>query len=100
MATLSGTSTVAEIETEWKANASYLEDDSPTKCRAFITAGKCLLLVLPSSTVKGENSLGFNIEEIGSHIREAERWLAAHPTAMATYLGPRATRADFRNSRS
>lgn len=96
MSTLSGTSTVAEIEASFKDNASYLEDDSPTKCRAFITAGNMLLVSLPSNTVKGENSLSFNVEEIGSLVHRAENWLMAHPTAMATYLGPRATRVDFR----
>lgn len=90
---------VAAIEQAWNDNASYLEDDSPTKCRAFITAGKRLLVVFPSTTVKGENSLSYNVEAITQQIRRAEDWLMSHPTAMATYLGPRATRVDFRMGR-
>lgn len=90
---------VAAIERAWYDNASYLEDDSPAKCRAFITAGKRLLTVFPSTTVKGKNSLGFNVDAITQDVRRAENWLMAHPTAMATYLGPRATRVDFRMGR-
>jgi len=79
MSTLTSDSTDAEVYAAYEDNASYAEDSSTTKCRAFITA--CRFLV--RRTAKQAGQAGFNVqltpELIQDEMRKAETWLAANP---------------------
>lgn len=55
MSTLSSSSTFAEMQAAYIDNASYAEDGSLAKARAFITACRCLLLKLPKRSKHGLN---------------------------------------------
>ena len=100
MSTLTGSSSLSTIETAYGDNASYTEDQSVAKCRAFITAARLLLLKLPSVAVKGSNSLSFRLESIQRELERAQEWLEAHSTDDDDIQGgPRVTRADFRGLR-
>ncbi|HYE91773.1 MAG TPA: hypothetical protein VEA38_12165 [Terriglobales bacterium] len=100
MSTLSSSSTLTQVENAYDDNASYAEDQSVTKCRAFITAALILLRRLPSTAVKGSNSISNRLEGIENRLKKAEDWLAAHTTdADDVQAAPRVVRADMRNSR-
>jgi len=78
MSTLNSASTLADIKASYADNASYAEDGSPAKARAFITACRLLLLKLPKRASKG----GGQGEEIelesrlfAEEIAEAKRYL-------------------------
>ena len=79
MSSLSSTSTLAEVKAAYADNASYLEDGSAAKARAFITACRLLLLMLPKRAVKGGRTSGEEIEldpsQLAGQIAEAQRFL-------------------------
>lgn len=99
MASLSSSSTLEEIEAAYVDNASYAEDRSVTKCLAFTTAARVLLLKLPVSAAKGGSSSSFSVESIKSELDKAEAWLGAQSTNDTDRRGPNVTRADFRGFR-
>ena len=97
MSTLTGSSTDAEVRASYDNNASYVEDNSTSKARAFITAVRILLQRTPSGMTKGSNALTFNVEVLQRQLKDAQEWLEARDI---TYrVGPDATRPDFRRFR-
>lgn len=75
MATLSSSSTLAEIEAEYLDNVSYEEDNSTSKAQAFITACKMLLMKRPSQmAVSGGVTFGSQAD-IQAELENAKRWL-------------------------
>ena len=86
MSDLSSASTLAEIKAAYANNASYLEDNSPAKARAFITACRMLLMRLPKRISKG-GSQGEEVELdprlLAEQIGEAQRFLTEHNVASA-----------------
>ena len=99
MASVTSSSTVAEIEAAYIDNGSYVEDASASKCRAFITAARALLIRLPSTATKGANTLSFNLENIKDELKSAQAWLEARDTTGDDLPGPAVTYAQFRTSR-
>lgn len=83
MSTLTGTSTLAEIQAAYADNGSFEEDASPAKARAFITAGRLLLMRLPTSSGHSGNQLQFNLQLIRQEMERARQWLAASSTTGA-----------------
>ncbi len=78
MSTLSSTSTLAEIQAAYDDNASYLEDASVSKCKAFITSVRLLVrrtAAAVSSGVTG-NSVQTDLSQYREELRDARRWLA------------------------
>lgn len=95
MSTLSSSSTLAQVEASYDDNASWTEDKSTAKARAFVTAARMLLRRLPSSSQKGSNALTFRLDLIRQELAEAQTFLQAHD---ATQLpGPLVTRSSFQN---
>lgn len=80
MSTITGSSTLEEIRTEYLANASYAEDASTAKAKAFVTACTALLLALAERQVHGGRGGGqeiqFNLELIAKEKSAAQTWLA------------------------
>jgi hypothetical protein len=88
MSTLSGASTLAQVKAAYDDNASYEEDASAAKCRAFVTAGRILLRRVPKRAVHGGRGAGEEIEidpvVLRDEVTEARRWLARNPGAAGT----------------
>lgn len=99
MASVTSSSTVAEIEAAFVDNGSYVEDQSVSKCRAFITAARALLIKLPTTATKGANTLSFRVESVQKELERAQSWLEARDTTGDDLPGPGNTYADFRSSR-
>ena len=93
MATLSYSSTLDDVYAEYDNNASYEEDGSQTKCKAFITAVIILIRRRPQMTLREQMQLSFEL--LHPQLIEARRWLAANPgsTRRTTRYG------DLRNFR-
>lgn len=97
--TLNSSSTFEDIEASYIDNASYAEDASVTKAKAFITACRILLLKLPA---EGQQSNRFrgrfdeNLKQISNEMDEAKAWLSANDT---TRQPGKVIHADFSNFR-
>jgi len=95
MSTLSSSSTLTEIQAAYMDNASYAEDASTAKARAFVTACRLLLLKLPKRSVSGGRG-GTEIEidprVIQQELTAANQWLAHSRTSQT---GGGITYADF-----
>jgi hypothetical protein len=78
MSTLSSSSTLTQIKNAYLDNASYAEDASVTKARAFITACRILLLRLPKRAAHGRgNEVEMDPRLIAEEMRSAQRWLVS-----------------------
>jgi hypothetical protein len=97
MSVLTSASTDVQVWAEYDNNASYVEDNSVAKARAFITAVLILLRRTPSGMLKGSNSLNFNVEVLQRQLDEARRWLEGRDSDALP--GPSVTRPDFRRFR-
>jgi len=101
VSTLSSASTIAEVQAAYDDNASYEEDASTAKCRAFVTACRFLLRRIPKRAVHGGRGGGEEIEtdptQIAAELAKAQRWLAAHAGPSAGGAG--AIYGDFRDMR-
>jgi hypothetical protein len=98
MASLSSTSTIAEIEAAYADNAGYAEDNSPSKARAFITACRLLLLKRPTEAGSGTDRLVLSPEQIAASDPARARLARRATTSVTTpRSGPRVTRVSFQN---
>ena len=80
MSTLDSSSTLAEIRAAIADNASYEEDASAAKARAFITAGRLYLFKVPRRAVhggQGAEEIDLAIDVLQQQLEEARRWLAS-----------------------
>ena len=100
MSTLSSSSTLAQIEAAYADNASYAEDNSVAKARAFVTACRLLVLKYPKSTGTPQAQLRTAIDLIQGEKAAAEKWIEAHDTGgRSTAGGPCVRRVSFENCR-
>ena len=77
MSTLTSTSTLAQVTAAYDDNASYAEDDSVSKCKAFITACRIILRRVPKRASHGGRTAGEEIEFDPTMVQaELERALA------------------------
>lgn len=82
MSTLSSSSTDAEVWAAYDDNASYEEDASITKARAFITACRIILRRNPKQTTRaGGLGLVLSPELIRADMQAAQTWLVVHDTS-------------------
>lgn len=100
MSAISSISTLPQVQAAYDDNASYAEDGSIPKARAFITAARILLRRLPDHSTP-EASLRFRVDLIQSEIREAQKWLDNRDGGDAAVAGgtARTTRGSFKNFR-
>jgi hypothetical protein len=86
MSTLSSASTLAEIQAAYADNASYAEDASPAKARAFVTACRLLLVKLPKRASHGAGraeEIELDLALIRGELADARKWLACYASAAA-----------------
>ena len=81
------------MQASYVDNASYAEDGSVAKAKAFVTACRILLLKLPAEAGTRESHVRLNPAEISREKHDAEAWVQAND---ATGGGPRVTRGQFR----
>lgn len=81
MSTLTSSSTFAQVEAEYDNNASYEEDASTSKARAFITALRILIRRVPEESRNAGSSVRYNIAQLREELAEARAWLAANDDA-------------------
>lgn len=87
MSTLSSASTLEQIQAAYDDTASYEEDGSESKCRAFITAARMLLNRYPLEAAHaGGPSLRLPVESIRAELNEARSWLSAHVSGGAVRM--------------
>jgi hypothetical protein len=76
---LSAQSTLAEVQSAYDDNASYLENGSIEQAHAFITACRFLIRRLPARVSKGGRQQGeeteLNVRLLADQINEAKRFL-------------------------
>lgn len=84
MATITSSSTLAQILAAYDDNLSYMTDGSTAKALAFIEACMALLRRMPAS---GTSPLGHSVShDIGvlrDELAEARKWYAANSTSGA-----------------
>ena len=76
--------TLATAQAAYLDNADYDEDASVSKAKAFRTACRQLIVLLPSTTMRGagsnQQSIGFRTDEIRKQLEAVESWLAINDT--------------------
>lgn len=81
MATLSGTSTDAEVWTEFDDTASYHETASVALARRFVTAVRILIRRTPQrSSHNNTADVAFDLATLKKMLDEAVAWIAANDT--------------------
>ena len=84
MSTLDSSSTLAEIKAAYADNASYQEDASVSKARAFATACRLLLMKLPKRMAQGAGEeIELDLGLIRQELNTATGWLSANSTSGA-----------------
>lgn len=79
------------------ANADYAETASVTKAKAFITACRKLIALLPTETASAENRTRSdeNLRQLREEIKGAQQWLATN----AVSTGGGVVHTSFENFR-
>lgn len=88
---------VSDAETAYLDNCDYRETGSVAKAKLFVTACRKLVILLPTVTQKGPNSVSLNVSLVQKQLDEAQEFLLlASPTQIP---GTGTTKADFANFR-
>jgi hypothetical protein len=95
--TLNSASSRDEVLAAYLDAACYAEVNDAALCRQFITACRCLLLILPKRAVHGQGQaeqIETSPELLQQQIVDARRWLSSNDAAT-----PQTTFSDFSNFR-
>ena len=77
MSSLSSSSTLAQVKAAYADNASYDEDGSVSKAKAFVTACRILLLKMPSVAEQlGHARVEQEMSEIRRQLEAAQSYVA------------------------
>ena len=99
MSTLSSSSTIAQIKAAYDDNASYDEDASVAKAKAFITACRLLIRKTPEELAKGTGRVKINVDLIAGELSEAQQYVAANDTSGSGGADSRVRHVSFENFR-
>lgn len=90
------TPTLIEVRQAYVTYADYEETGSQADCRAFITACRRLLVMLPSaSTGTQQTSQEFDVALVQKQLDAARVWLASHPSDTDAAANPDVIHFDF-----
>jgi len=85
MSSLSSASTFDQVVASYKDNASYEEDGSVSKARAFVTACRLLIVMLPKRTRGPEDGeLETDPTRLTKEMEEARQWIANNSSSSAS----------------
>ena len=77
MSSLSSSSTLAQIKAAYADNASYEEDGSVSKARAFVTACRLLILRLPALAEQvGHSKIENDVAQFRKELEAAQGYIA------------------------
>lgn len=80
MSALSSSSSLDDVIDAYLDNASYEEDASVSKARAFVTACRILLVKLPMRSTHGRGgSIEFKPETLQAALKAAQAWIQTQP---------------------
>jgi|SRR6185437_3017856 len=75
--TISSSSTLADCQAAYLDNCGYREQRSLTMARAFCSACRAILLLMPQSAAQGgDQTISFNIPAIRAQLDDAQGWIA------------------------
>jgi hypothetical protein len=94
-----GMATLATAQAAYLDNADYDENASVSQAKAFRTACRQLIVLLPSNAMRGAGSnqqtASFRIDEVRKQLEACECWLAVNDTTGS----PGVVHPDFAYSR-
>lgn len=73
---LDSKSTLDDVRAAYADNASYSEDGSVAKARAFVTACRLLIQMQPAAASKGGDSLSLDLRLLSEQIADAQRFIS------------------------
>lgn len=77
--------TLAAARAQFLDNCEYDAHNSASECRAFITACRALVLLIPARVGQGGGKeIEVEIGEIRQQQQAAQAWLASHPDAASS----------------
>lgn len=80
MAAITSASSFAQVQASYLDNVGYAEDNSPAKAKAFVTACRALLLLLPKASGQGSSTTAYSPDLIQKEMEEARGWLSVNDT--------------------
>lgn len=90
------TPTLATVRGAYIENADYESEASPERARAFLTAARRLLVMLPASAVgKDRSQVDFETSQIREEIKACQAWIVANPSTTAQQNDPSVLHHDF-----
>ena len=89
---LTSASSYDDTEAQYRNNADYYVAGSASKARLFAEACRHLLLLLPSTSIKGANTVSFSMSLLRDELKQAEAYARAKGTSSIV-------RTDFRRMR-
>lgn len=90
------TPTLAEVRAAYVDSAGYESDGDVALARAFLTAARRLLVMLPASAVgKDRTQADFELEHVRAEIKACQAWLAANPSSSGLSANPSVLHHDF-----
>lgn len=81
MSTLTSSSTDAEVRAAFDDNASYAEDNSPAKARAFETACMFILRREPQQAGRGGTAFILDKQSVREELARVRQWLLSRNEA-------------------
>ena len=101
MSGITSASTIDQVEAAYIDNASYAEEGSVAKARAFVTACRVLLLKMPKETGSRDSRLTLNPELIHQEMSLAQDWINASDSGASSSQagGPNVSRMSFEEFR-
>lgn len=84
MATITSSSTLADVRAAYLDNLSYETDGSVAKARAFVEACRAILS-WPSDSMKETVRSMFDLTRIENQLTQAQDWIAANNTSGAHF---------------
>lgn len=90
------TPTIATVRQSYVTYADYEETGSQASCKAFITACRRLLALLPTASGGAQStSFEFDVSQIRSELEAAQNWLATNQTSADNAANPDVVHYDF-----
>jgi hypothetical protein len=80
---LDSRSTIDDVRAAYADNASYGEDGSVAKARAFVTACRLLIQMQPAAASKGGDSLSLDLRLLAEQMLEAQRFISHYNLTVA-----------------
>jgi hypothetical protein len=81
MADITSASTLAEVQAAYDDNASYAEDNSVTKARAYETACRVLLRRLPQQAGRNGTAFMLDKQSLREELATVRSWLSVRNQA-------------------